>query len=208
MNTYKIRIMWYQSIYSLILRRCMKSQQWQVAHAFSEYSSLIPRYQKILIYAFSWWFFFFFFISWVVTITLLCSGFFHLEEDQFMVVGDMDSIADAGDESVEQEGPFGEGLVEAEVEHKMEGSSHGCRNAADGNPTNVGSNDAQLLTWDVVDLGASEQRESIQRRELGAHFPDYFKPGRELYFFTLFSSEYVTEAGFKNEYQYATKGLT
>ena len=31
----------------------------------------------------------------------------------------MDGIEDVGNESVEQESPLGEGLVEAEVEHKL-----------------------------------------------------------------------------------------
>ena len=38
----------------------------------------------------------------------------------FAEFGDVDCIEDVGDESVEQEGSLGEGLVEAEVEHKVE----------------------------------------------------------------------------------------
>ena len=51
------------------------------------------------------------------------------------------------------------------------GRGLGGGNAVDGSPTNVGSNDAQPLTLDVVNLGASEPRESILLREFGAHFP-------------------------------------
>ena len=72
--------------------------------------------------------------------------------------------------SVEQEGPVGE-------EEAL-----GCRNAVNVNPSNLGSIDAQPLTWVVVNLGASEPRESVPQRELGARIPWYCKPERELYF--------------------------
>ena len=67
----------------------------------------------------------------------------HMEEDVFAEFGDVaDSIENVGDEFIEQEGPLarGEGLVEAEVEHKVGERGFGHRNAVDGNPTNVGSN--------------------------------------------------------------------
>ena len=38
----------------------------------------------------------------------------------FAEFGDKDDIEDVEDESVEQEGPLGEGLGEAEVQHKVE----------------------------------------------------------------------------------------
>ena len=44
----------------------------------------------------------------------------HVEVEMFGEFGDVDGIGDVGNESVEQEGPLGEGLVEAEVEHKVE----------------------------------------------------------------------------------------
>ena len=43
--------------------------------------------------------------------------------------------------------------------------------------TNVGINGHQPLTWDVVNLGESERRESVPLRDLGAHFLCYRKPG-------------------------------
>ena len=45
-----------------------------------------------------------------------------MEEEMFVEFRDMDAIKDAGErgESVEHEGLFGEGLMEAEVEHKVE----------------------------------------------------------------------------------------
>ena len=51
------------------------------------------------------------------------------------------------------------------------GRGLGRGNAVDGNASSVGNNDAQPLAWDVVNLGESEQRESIPLRELDAHFP-------------------------------------
>ena len=44
----------------------------------------------------------------------------HVDEEMFAEFGDEDDIEDAEDESFEQEGPLGEGLEEAEVEHKVE----------------------------------------------------------------------------------------
>ena len=44
----------------------------------------------------------------------------HVEEEMFAEFGDEDDIEDVEDESFEQEGPLGEGLGEAEVEHKVE----------------------------------------------------------------------------------------
>ena len=44
------------------------------------------------------------------------------------------------------------------------------------------NNDAQPHTWDVVNLGESEPRESIPLRELDALFPLYCKPEREFNF--------------------------
>ena len=82
----------------------------------------------------------------------------HLEEEMFVEFGDVNSIEDVGDESVQQEGPLGKGLVQAEVKHKVEKDA---LVAVVGNPTNVGRNDAQPLTWDVVNLGESEPRESL-----------------------------------------------
>ena len=48
-----------------------------------------------------------------------------------------------------------------------------CGNAVVMNTTNVDSIDAQPLTWDVVNLGASEPRESVPLRELGTRIPWY-----------------------------------
>ena len=78
-----------------------------------------------------------------------------------------------GNESVEQEGPVGEGLVEAEIGHKVDEEALGCGNAVVMNTSNVDSIDAQPLTWDVVNLGASEPRESVPLRELGTRIPWY-----------------------------------
>ena len=44
----------------------------------------------------------------------------HVEEEMFAEFGDEDDIEDVEDESFEQEGPLGEELREAEVEHKVE----------------------------------------------------------------------------------------
>ena len=44
----------------------------------------------------------------------------HVEEEMFVEFGDLDVIQDMENESVEQEGPLREGLVEAEVEHNVE----------------------------------------------------------------------------------------
>ena len=44
----------------------------------------------------------------------------HVEEEMFAELGDEDDIGDVEDVSFEQEGPLGEGLGEAEVEHKVE----------------------------------------------------------------------------------------
>ena len=44
----------------------------------------------------------------------------HVEEEMFTEFGDEDNIEDVENESVEQEGQLGEGLGEAEVEHKVE----------------------------------------------------------------------------------------
>ena len=44
----------------------------------------------------------------------------HVEEEMFAEFGDEDYIENVEDESVEQERPLGEGLGEAEVEHKVE----------------------------------------------------------------------------------------
>ena len=94
----------------------------------------------------------------------------HVEEEMFAEFGDEDDIEDVEDESFEQERPLGEGLREAEVEHKG-GRGLGRGNAFDGNASSVGNNDAQPLTWDVVNMGESERREFIPLRELDAHFP-------------------------------------
>ena len=53
------------------------------------------------------------------------------------------------------------------------GRGLGRGNAVDRNASGVGNNDAQPLTWDVVNLGesASEPRESIPLRERDVHFP-------------------------------------
>ena len=50
------------------------------------------------------------------------------------------------------------------------GRGLGRGNAVDGNASSVGNNDAQPLTWDVVNLGESKPRESIPLRGLDAHF--------------------------------------
>ena len=42
-----------------------------------------------------------------------------VEEEIFEEFGDMDGIEDVREESVEQEGPLGEGLVEVKVEHRV-----------------------------------------------------------------------------------------
>ena len=44
----------------------------------------------------------------------------HVEEKMFAEIGDMDVVEDVGKESVERKCPLGEGLVEAEVEPKVE----------------------------------------------------------------------------------------
>ena len=71
----------------------------------------------------------------------------HMEEEMFAEFGDVDGIKDVGDESVEQEGPLGEELVEAEVEHKVEKEALVAETLLTGTQPNVGSNGAQPLLW-------------------------------------------------------------
>ena len=66
----------------------------------------------------------------------------HVEEEMFAQFGDEDDIEDVEDESFEQEGPLGNGLGEAEVEHKVEEEAlvafYGCLHlefSLDDNPT-------------------------------------------------------------------------
>ena len=107
----------------------------------------------------------------VTTVMIRCAFVeVHVEEEMFAEFGDVDIIEDVGNESVEQESPLG-GVGGGRGRAQGRGRGLGRRNAVDGNPTNVGSNAAQPLTWDVVNLGESEPRESIPLRELGAHFP-------------------------------------
>ena len=77
------------------------------------------------------------------------------------------------------------------------GRGIGRGNAVDGNATSVGNNDAQPLTWDVLNLAESKPREPISLRELDAHFPSYCKPEREFNFFKLLLVEQVSEAFFR-----------
>ena len=109
----------------------------------------------------------------VTKVTIRCAFMeVHVEEEMFAEFGDEDDIEDVEDESFEQEGPLGEGLGEAEVEHKVEEEASVAETLLTGtNASSVGNNDAQPLTWDVVNLGESEPRESIPLRELDAHFP-------------------------------------
>ena len=95
----------------------------------------------------------------------------HVEEEMFAEFGDEDDIEDVEDDSFEQEGPLGEGLGEAEVEHKVEEEALVAETLLTATQAVGGNNDAQPLTWDVVKLGESEARESIPLRELDAHFP-------------------------------------
>ena len=99
----------------------------------------------------------------------------HVEEEIFAEFRDEDDIESVEDESIEQEGPLGEGLGEAEVEHKVEEEALVRGNPVDGNASSVGNNDAQPLTWDVVNIGESEQRGYIPLREVDAHFLLYCK---------------------------------
>ena len=57
-----------------------------------------------------------------VTMAMIRRAFLevHVEEELLAEFGDEDDIEDVEDESVEQEGPLGEGLGEAEVEQKVE----------------------------------------------------------------------------------------
>ena len=57
-----------------------------------------------------------------VTMAMIRCAFLevHVEEEMFVEFGDEDDLEDVEDESVEQEGPLGEGLGKAEVEHKVE----------------------------------------------------------------------------------------
>ena len=112
--------------------------------------------------------------SWTtrVTTAMISCAFLevHVEEEVFVEFGDVYSIEDVGDESVEYERRW-ERVGGSRGRAQGQGRGLGRGNAVDGNPTNVGSNDAQPLTWDVVNLAESEPRESVLLRELGAHFP-------------------------------------
>ena len=57
-----------------------------------------------------------------VTMAIIMCAFLkvHVEEETLVQFGDEVGIENMEDESVEQEGPLGEGLGEAEVEHKVE----------------------------------------------------------------------------------------
>ena len=57
-----------------------------------------------------------------VTIAMIRCAFLEvlMEEEMFAEFGDEDNIADVDDDSVEKEGPWGEGLGEAEVDQKIE----------------------------------------------------------------------------------------
>ena len=109
-----------------------------------------------------------------VTIAMIRCAFFevHVEEEMFAEFGDEDDLEGVEDESVEQEGPLGEGLGEAEVEHKVEEESLVAEMLLTRTqPAWATYNDAKPLTWDVLNLGESEPRESIQLRELKAGPP-------------------------------------
>ena len=93
----------------------------------------------------------------------------HVEEEMFAEFGDVDSIEDVGNESVEQNGPLGEGWWR-QRSSKSRGRGLGRGNGVDGNPTNVGCNDAQTPTRDFVNLGESEPRESTRVKGRGTHF--------------------------------------
>ena len=57
----------------------------------------------------------------VTKVMIMCAFLeVHVEEEMFPEFGDEDDIEGVEDESFEQEGPLGEGLGEAEVEHKVE----------------------------------------------------------------------------------------
>ena len=57
----------------------------------------------------------------VTKVTIRCAFLeVHEEEEMLAEFGDEDDIDDVEDEFFEQEGPLGEGLGEAEVEHKVE----------------------------------------------------------------------------------------
>ena len=94
-------------------------------------------------------------------------------EEMFVEFGDEDDIEDLEDESFAQEGPLGERFGRGIGRAQGRGRGLGRGNAVDGNASSVGNNDAEPLTWDVVNLGepASEPPESIPLRELDAHFP-------------------------------------
>ena len=69
----------------------------------------------------------------------------HVEEEMLAEFGDLEAIENMGDESVEH-GPLGEGLVAAEVEHKVEEEALVADTLLTGAQINVGSNDGQPLT--------------------------------------------------------------
>ena len=90
----------------------------------------------------------------------------HVEEEMFAEVGDEDDIEDVEDESFEQEGPLGEGLRGAEIEHNVEEEALVSERLLTGTQA----------AWATTHLGRceswrTEQRESIPLRERDAHFP-------------------------------------
>ena len=88
----------------------------------------------------------------------------HVEEGMFAEFGDEEDIEDVEDGR-------GVGRGRGRAQGRERGIGRG--NAVDGNASSVSNNDAQPLTWDVVNLeeSASEPRESILLKELDAHFP-------------------------------------
>ena len=86
----------------------------------------------------------------------------------FAEFGDMDGIEDPGDESVEQEGPPGDRLVEAEVKHQVEEEALIAETlSAVTQPTSAAMINHSPGTLKIL-VNLNHQ---IPLRVLGAHYP-------------------------------------
>ena len=146
----------------------------------------------------------------VTTVMIRCAFLeVDVEEEKFAEFGDVDSIEDVGDESVQQEGPLGEGLVEAEVEHKVEEEALVTETLLTGTqPTWAAMmlNPSPGTLWILENLN---HENLFYWKSLAPISHDiHGKPERENYFFKLFLMEQVAEAFAESTKENAPEDLT